>query len=148
LRGPRFRDARDVEHVGKAQHLLDTVKLVRGANAFLQDESLQHAREPGIVVGRHAGTEWSGRKGEGRGAITALRGNRDIVLPPEPRQESRALSECRTRWHGDDAIDVRIALNDSCGVGEHQRIDLGIGPRAAQTADQRRRQKEIADATQ
>jgi hypothetical protein len=143
-----FSDTRDVEDIGEAQHLLDSVKFVRGANAFLQDETFQHAREPGIVVSRHAGAERSRGKRECRGAVTALRGHRDIVLPPEMRTELGALRKCWPWRHGDDAVDVRIALNDPRGVGKDQHIDSRIGPRAAQAADQRRRQKQIADAAQ
>ena len=144
----QFRDARNVDDIGKAQHLLDTVKFVRGTNALLQDEAFQHAREPGVVVCRHAGAEGSSGKGKCSGAITALCGHRDVVLPPETHAELSALRECRSRRHGYDAIDVRIPGNDPRGVGEDQHIDFGIRPRAAQAADQRCRQQQIADATQ
>ena len=109
-RSYKLRHALDSKDVGKAQHLFNAMELVRGRNAFLQSKVLQCAGEPWVVVSRYAGTIWSGGKGECCRAVTALRGHRDIVLPPEPREEPGALRECRSRRHGDDAIDVRVAV--------------------------------------
>ena len=147
-RSYKLRHALDSKDVGKAQHLFNAMELVRGRNAFLQSKVLQCAGEPWVVVSRYAGTIWSGGKGECCRAVTALRGHRDIVLPPEPREEPGALRECRSRRHGDDAIDVRVAVNDPRSIGEDKRVDFRFGPRAAQAADQRCCQKQIADATQ
>ena len=66
--------------------------------------------------------------------------NREIVSLATAVPRATASRRRRPRRHGDDAIDVRIALDDARGAGEHQHVDRGIGPGAPQAADKRRRQ--------
>jgi len=128
--------------------LLHAMELVRCLDASMQRGALEHTPDPWVVVGDHTGAQTGSGKCKNGGAITALSRNRDIVAPPESYEEACALRRRRPLRHADDAIDVRIAGENPCGIGKHEHVDAGIRPGPAQAADQRRRQQQVADATQ
>ena len=73
-------------------------------------------------------------------------GHCERIAVPQPRRERNALNCRRSRRHGDNAIEVWVALQNADRVGEDQRLDRGIRPGSPKATDQWCRQQDIAKA--
>ena len=88
------------------------------------------------------------RPGEEGRPVAGLGRHREVVGRHSRAASARLCARARPRRHGDDAVEIGIAVEDAGGVGKHQRVDGGVRPGAAQAADQRRGQQHVAEPAQ
>ena len=141
----QFRNPLDAERICEPQYLLDPMQPMDHRHASMQHSALDRSTQPRLHR-RQMGS--SGRQCEQSRPVTALRRNRERISFPEPRHQGGAFAD---RWpprHGDDGVEVGIALEDPGGGRKHQRVDGGIRPCPPQAADQRRGEQDIAEAPQ
>ena len=143
-----FRHARDADEVGEPQHLFDAVQLLHVGVLRLSTKRLSAPLTAGPSTSASPACVPAGDQREESRPVAALGGDGEIVALPQLRHQLHALGDARPRRHGDDVVDVRIAGEDAVGALEHQHVDVGVGPGAAQAADQRRGEQQVADAAQ
>ena len=131
--------------VGEPQHFLDPVQAARGGEAAIEQRLLDAA----VEIRRHRRHAHApGGNGKAGWPVATLRGDRKIVTAEQPRSQGKRLRRRWLRLKGNDAVEIGIAFENAGGIGEYQRVDGGIRPRAPQAADQRRAQQHIAQAAQ
>ncbi len=89
-----------------------------------------------------------GEKREKSRAIAALGRDREVVALEQAQREREARHGAARGRHGDDAIEIGIAGENSGGVGEHQRVDPRRRIGAAEARDQRRCEQHVAEPAQ
>ena len=144
-RADQLGDARDAERVGKPQHILDAMQAFARRDAAGEDVADEASAQPR----RHRRDAPATRKDREIGRPVARLGRyREVVAAKQTPCEREALRRRRARRHRDDAVKIGIAGEDDVGAGEHQRLDPGVGPGAAQAAHERRRQQNVAEPAQ
>ena len=80
--------------------------------------------------------------------VTRLGRDSQVVFPAKPCRQRQTLQRRRLRRHSDDTVDIGIAAQNASGVGEHQGVNRGLGPRLPQAANQWRSQQHVSEPAQ
>ena len=118
-RADHLRHARDAERVGEPQHLLDLVDVRRHRRAAVKHRPLEPAAELRSVLRDQPRVPPSRQKRKQRRPVAGLGRHREVVALEQLQRELQRLPAL----HDDDPIDVRIALDDPPGSGQHQHVD-------------------------
>jgi len=143
-RADDLRHAFDAERIGKLHDVLDVMDIRRHRRAAMKQRALEPAAELRSVHRGKAGVLSSGKDREQRRPVAGLGRDREVVALEQPQREPERLPA----RHDDDPVDIRIALDDLPGAGQHQHVDRGARPRPPQAANQRGRQQQVADPAQ
>ena len=82
----------------------------------------------------------------GYGAVARYERQRQVVDAPQPCSKGEMREERRPLRDREHAAHIAVRPQYTFSAGEYEHIDRGIGPRAAQGADDRRREQNVADA--
>ena len=126
--------------IGQLQRLFDGVAVHRIVLVPVTAMPALPALGPVLRAGDDAGPAATGQEGDQMRPVIGLGADRQVVAAPGERQLAAAGG------HGQAVIEIEIAFEDRFGTLEHQRVDPGLRPGAAQAGDQRRAQQHVAES--
>src|SRR5665647_219642 len=106
------------------------------SRAAMKRPALQNSARLGIVRLYQASMSSSGCEREDGGPIAALGRYCQIISFPQPHNKPKSLCRCWPRRHGDDMINIGIAVDNADRTGEQQHVDYRIRPSSPQAANE------------
>jgi len=125
-RANHFGNSRDSKSVDETQNIFDAMNARAREYAPIKEASAQNAAQSGVDWTNAMMSRYPREQGW---PIAGLSRDRERIAVPQLRRKRETLLQTAARRQGDHSVEIRIALENSRGISEHENIDRRIRPR-------------------